>query len=225
MALSATTYTCHLKVVINGDPTEQEEVPVLVTNDNGSQLVGSVDECRLLDAVPSADWAKAEYDSMADSAFLTTGEAESYAAPVDLSAGITVSDVSYTNATVGVSVGALGSGAASASVLVQLAATSDFAAPLWATNYSVTATGLRTFPVAGLATNAAYFARALVTNNLDDAVAAGPFSFQTLSPGAPMASAAVRVVSWYISLITGVSSRNHSLVQGSEESHHQPSIP
>ena len=36
MALSATTYTCHLKVVINGDPTEQEEVPVLVTNDNGS---------------------------------------------------------------------------------------------------------------------------------------------------------------------------------------------
>ena len=36
MALSATTYTCHLKVEINGQATEQEEVPVLVTNDNGS---------------------------------------------------------------------------------------------------------------------------------------------------------------------------------------------
>lgn len=36
LALSATTYTCHLKVVINGEPTEQEEVPVIVTNDNGA---------------------------------------------------------------------------------------------------------------------------------------------------------------------------------------------
>lgn len=34
-ASSSVTYTCHLKVVINGNPTEQEEVPVLVTNDNG----------------------------------------------------------------------------------------------------------------------------------------------------------------------------------------------
>ena len=35
MALSATTYTCHLKVTINGESTEQDEVPVEVTLDNG----------------------------------------------------------------------------------------------------------------------------------------------------------------------------------------------
>ena len=160
-------------------------------NDKGSQLVGSVDECRLLDAVPGADWAKAEYDSMNDAAFLTAGKAESYGTPVDLTAGISVSDISYTNATIGVSIGSLGSGAESANVLVQLAATSDFASPIWATTYSVTEAGLRTFPVAGLATNTAYFARAFVTNSLDAAVTAGPFSFTTLSPGAPMASASV----------------------------------
>ena len=160
-------------------------------NDNGSQLVGSVDECRLFDAVPTADWVKAEYDSIADAAFLTAGEAESYGALVDLSAGVSVSAVGFTNATASVSVQALGDGASSADVLFQLAATADFAAPIWSTNYAVQAAGTLSFPVAGLATNAAYFARALVTNSLRESVSAGPASFTTLSPGAPMASAAV----------------------------------
>jgi hypothetical protein len=31
LALSATTYNCHLKVVINGEVAEQDEVPVVVT--------------------------------------------------------------------------------------------------------------------------------------------------------------------------------------------------
>ena len=35
MALSATTYNCHLKVVINGEATEQDEVPVVVTAHDG----------------------------------------------------------------------------------------------------------------------------------------------------------------------------------------------
>ena len=178
----------------NGTAATENGRPLAIggyANDNGSQLLGSVDECRLLDAVPTADWVKAEYDSMNDAAFLTAGEAESYGALVDLTAGISVSDVSYTNATIGVSIGSLGSGAESANVLVQLAATSDFASPVWSTTYSVTEAGLRTFPVAGLATNAAYFARALVTNSLLESVSAGPASFTTLAPGAPMASAAV----------------------------------
>ena len=158
-----------------------------------SFFIGDMDEVRLRPGVPAnaADWVSAEYSSVADAAFLTAGEAESYGAPVDLTAGVSVSDVSFTNATIGVSIGALGDGAASASVLVQLAATSDFASPVWSTTYSVTEPGLRTFPVAGLATNAAYFARALVTNSLLESVSAGPASFTTLAPGAPMASAAV----------------------------------
>ena len=35
MALSATNYTCHLKVTINEDVAEQDEVPVELTQDNG----------------------------------------------------------------------------------------------------------------------------------------------------------------------------------------------
>ena len=166
----------------NGTAATENGRPLAIggyANDNGSQLLGSVDECRLLDMVPSADWAAAEYASMADAAFLTAGEAEPYGELVDLTAGVSVSDISYTNATIGVSIGSLGSGAASASVLVQLAATSDFSSPVWSTTYSVTEAGQRTFPVAGLATNAAYFARALVTNSLHDAVVAGPFAFET----------------------------------------------
>ena len=178
----------------NGTAATENGRPLAIggyANDNGSQLLGSVDECRLLDMVPSADWAAAEYASMADAAFLTAGEAEPYGELVDLTAGVSVSDISYTNATIGVSIGSLGSGAASASVLVQLAATSDFSSPIWSTTYSVTEAGQRTFPVAGLATNAAYFARALVTNSLLESVSAGPDSFTTLAPGAPVASATV----------------------------------
>ena len=155
-----------------------------------SYLVGSVDECRLLDAVPSAAWAKAEYDTMADPAFLTAGEAESYGELVDLAAGVSVTSVAYTNAAVVAAVQALGAGAASADVLVQLAATDNFAAPLWSTNYAVQAAGARTIPLAGLATNATYWVRALVTNSLLDSVSAGPVSFATLAPGAPAGTAA-----------------------------------
>ena len=35
LALSATTYTCHIKVVVNGVVSEQDEVPVVVTGNNG----------------------------------------------------------------------------------------------------------------------------------------------------------------------------------------------
>ena len=43
---------------------------------NGQSFHGMVDEYRLLDAVVSADWAKAEYDTVKSSAFLTAGEVE-----------------------------------------------------------------------------------------------------------------------------------------------------
>ena len=35
MALSATNYTCHLKVTVNETVSEQDEVPVEVVGDNG----------------------------------------------------------------------------------------------------------------------------------------------------------------------------------------------
>ena len=36
MAMSATTYTCHIKVTINGEVTEQDKVPVVITENNGA---------------------------------------------------------------------------------------------------------------------------------------------------------------------------------------------
>ena len=36
MAISATTYSCHLKVSVNGNVSEQDQVQVEVTNNNGS---------------------------------------------------------------------------------------------------------------------------------------------------------------------------------------------
>lgn len=35
LALNATIYTCHIKVVVNGTVSEQDEVPVVVTGSNG----------------------------------------------------------------------------------------------------------------------------------------------------------------------------------------------
>ena len=36
MAMSATTYNCHIKVTINGEVTEQDEVPVVIIENNGT---------------------------------------------------------------------------------------------------------------------------------------------------------------------------------------------
>ena len=36
LALNATTYTCHIKVVVNGNVAEQDEVPVEVVENNGN---------------------------------------------------------------------------------------------------------------------------------------------------------------------------------------------
>ena len=176
------------KSTTNGTAASDNDKPLAIggyANDNGSQLVGSVDECRLLDAVPAADWAKAEYDSMTDASFLTAGEAELYgesSAPV---AGILVSSVGYTNATVVVALSDFGTGAASADGALEVAATADFAAPLLTETYSAANTGPRSFDVPGLSTNTTYFVRVFLTNDLQAATAVAPVSFTTLAPGAP----------------------------------------
>ncbi len=46
-------------------------------NTGGSHVVGSYDECRLMKGAASADWVKAEYDSVTSASFLTVGAAKS----------------------------------------------------------------------------------------------------------------------------------------------------
>ena len=182
-------------------------------NDNGSQLVGSVDECRLLDAVPSADWVRAEYNSMNNPAFLTAGEAELYGASSSPVVGILVSPVGYTNATVVVAVSDFGTGATSADGALEVSATADFAAPLLAATYSVATTGSRLFNVPGLLTNTTYFVRTFVTNNLNAVTAGSPVSFTTLMPSAPQGT-----ISLYERGVSSISAMATVLSSGSESS-------
>ena len=157
---------------------------------NTGPLVGSVDECRLLDAVPPADWVKAEYDSMTDAAFLTAEAAETYEATDDPQAGIQVSDISYTNATVTATVYSRGTGAASADVTVELAASDDFASPLWSTNYTVDADNdAQSFAVIGLEVGTTYYVRAVVENSEHATLTTPAVPFATMTPGSPVGTA------------------------------------
>ena len=159
-------------------------------SNNTGPLVGSVDECRLLDAVPSADWVKAEYDSMTDAAFLTAETAEAYEATDDPQAGVQVSDISYTNATITATVTSRGTGAASADVTVELAASDDFASPLWSTNYTVDADNdAQSFAVIGLEVGTTYYVRAVVENSEHATLTTPAVSFTTMTPGSPVGKA------------------------------------
>ena len=57
------------------------------SNGDESYVSGEYDECRLMDGVASADWVKAEYDTVKNAAFLTYGEAEAAAVDPTLALG------------------------------------------------------------------------------------------------------------------------------------------
>ena len=200
----------------NGTAATENGRPLAIggyANDNGSQLVGSVDECRLLDAVPSADWVRAEYNSMNNPAFLTAGEAELYGASSSPVVGVLVSPVGYTNATVVVAVSDFGTGATSANGALEVSATADFAAPLLAETFSMATTGSRLFNVPGLLTNTTYFVRTFVTNNLAAVTAGSPVSFTTLMPSAPQGT-----ISLYERGVSSISATATVLSSDSESS-------
>ena len=156
---------------------------------DGSTLVGSVDECRLLDAVPSADWVKAEYDSMNDAAFLTAGEAESYSGVFPPSVGIVVSSTQYTNASFTVSVGSIGTGGVQADVSVAFSASDTLANPLWTTNYIVHGVDAQSVSLAGLATGTTYYMQAQIVNDQNVTNKSPVVTLATLAPGVPSGTA------------------------------------
>jgi len=149
------------------------------SENKGGQLVGSVDECRLLDATPSADWAKAEYDSMTDDAFLTFGDVEVWREMPEPAVGISIGSVQISNAVVTVTVEKLGVDATSATVTVQVS--TDFAFGSFTTlpSYSVDGADERGVSAAGLDPATTYYARAVVENNKGELTTAGPISFRT----------------------------------------------
>ena len=162
---------------------------------NLAPLVGSVDECRLLDAVPSADWAKAEYDSMSNAEFLTVGAAKEYKANDGPRAGLQVSDIGYTNATVTATVYSRGTGATTADVTVELSESNDFSSPLWTTNYTVLADDdVHAFSPPGLTFGTTYYVRAVVENSEHATLTTPAVSFTTQTPGTPAVAAETGVI-------------------------------
>ena len=160
-----------------------------------SPLIGAVDECRLSAGSLSAAWIAADYATQSSQEFLTPGTAEVYEKNNDPRAGLQVSDVGYTNASVTVTVTSRGTGAASAEVTVELAASDDFASPLWTMDYTVDADDdSRAFAPTGLVFGATYYLRAVVSNNLDAVLTTPIASFTTPTPGTPVVAAEIAAV-------------------------------
>lgn len=148
-------------------------------DNGGSQLVGSVDECRLLDATPSADWAKAEYDSMANDSFLSSESAEPFGAAPDPAAELSVGSVQISNAVATVSISRLGADASYIDVTVSVSTSADFSSTAWTTTYRVTGEDTRGVSVAGLEPFTTYYARAVAVNDKGKSATTAAVSFKT----------------------------------------------
>jgi hypothetical protein len=146
-------------------------------------FVGNVDECRLLGSVPSAEWAKAEYDNINSNAFLDVGEEQTLIVPTGLSALIGILPIGCTNATVQVEVLSLGN-ASSATITVDISEVPDFSPVIKTSQKSVTDIATVPFMFDGLTTNKTYYARATLNNQQDPLVTVEK-SFKTNIPVAP----------------------------------------
>ena len=160
------------------------------SSEKGRRVNAEMDEVRLGAFVPSADWIAADYATQSSPSFLTAGMAEPYAETDDPVAGVQVSNVAYTNATITATVAKRGGTATTADVTVELSATSDFASLVWSTNYTVNADGdVQAFPVTGLSFGTSYYLRAVVSNSLDAVLTTPATSFTTPTPGSPAGTA------------------------------------
>lgn len=179
----------------NGDQTKLALggalAPTDLTKKNGRGVYGDMDEIRLRAGALSADWIAADYAVVTNEAFLTAATAEEYEVNNNPLAALQVSDVGFTNAVITVTVTSCGQGATSADVTVEVASSNDFALPVWTTHYTVNADNdVRAFPLTTLDVGTTYYARAIVSNNLDRVLTTPATSFATPIPD-PVFSASV----------------------------------
>ena len=179
----------------NGDQTKLALGGALAPTDlskkNGRGVYGDMDEIRLRAGALSDNWIEADYAMVTNEAFLAAEKAEEYEVNDGPLAALQVSDIGFTNATVSVTVTSRGPGATSADVMVEVASSNDFASPLWTTNYTVNADNdVSAIPLTTLDVGTTYYARAIVSNNLDKVLTTPTASFVTPIPG-PVFSASV----------------------------------
>ena len=155
----------------------------------GRRVNGEMDEVRLGAFVPSADWIFADFATQSSASFLTAGKAEPYGETPEPVAGVLVTDVGYTNATVVVDISSFGTNAVSANGTVQVSTVPDFASTFFSTNYEALVLGECGIPLTGLETGTKYYARAIVVNNRDVSLTTSVSSFTTYIPSSPKATA------------------------------------
>ena len=166
--------------------------PTDTSKKNGRGVYGDMDEIRLRKGVLTPDWIAADYATVTNETFLAiVGMAEEYEENNNPQAGFEVLDIGYTNATVRVSVHSRGTGATSADVTVEIAESNNFATPLWTTRYTVDADDdVRAFTLSCLTFGEVYYARAVISNDLDAVLTTVPAMITTPEPG-PVFSASV----------------------------------
>ena len=168
------------------------------TNKKGRRVNAEMDEVRLGAFVPSADWIAADYATQSSPSFLTASAAQPYGASAEPQVGVTVSDVSYTNATFVVSVGSLGMDAgmttdASWTDLLLLVGTdSALSSPLLAVPLDRVSAAPSSVSksLTGLSPNTTYYAQIRATNSLAVAGESIAAPFTTPNP-APVFTASV----------------------------------
>ena len=179
----------------NGDQTKLSLggglAPTDLSKKNGRGVYGDMDEIRLRRGALSEDWIAADYAVVSNEEFLTAGVAETYEVNNNPLAALQVSDIGFTNAMATVTVTSRGPGATSADVTVEVATSNDFASPVWMTHYTVNADNdVSVIPLTTLAVGTTYYARAIISNNLDKVLTTPTASFATPIP-APVFSASV----------------------------------
>ena len=164
----------------------------------GRRVNAEMDEVRLGAFVPSADWIAADFATQSSPSFLTAGAAQPYGASSEPQVGVTVSDVSYTNATFAVSVGSLGmdagmtTDASWADLLLLVGTDSALVSPLFAVPLDrvTAAPSSVSKSLVGLSPNTTYYAQVRATNSLAVAGESIVAPFTTPNP-APVFTASV----------------------------------
>ncbi|MBQ6102866.1 MAG: hypothetical protein IJL06_04260 [Kiritimatiellae bacterium] len=160
------------------------------TADSGTrEFCGDMDEVRLRGGAMSAVWVAADWATQTDPAFLSAGQVEAPQELTDPAASLATASIAYTNATIAVTVAALG-GTGSMDVDVEISATDDFATILQTESTTATGTGGYDVSFVGLSFGTTYYARAVLDNHDHAPVTTDSISFTTLSPGAPEGTAA-----------------------------------
>ena len=141
-------------------------------NSNGKEpcVQGAFDECRLMGGAASADWVKAEYDTVSNQGFLAYAEAESLAPDPTLRlTAFRSSAVADTSADFMAYVKGLGEGAASATLTLEYgfdAASLDRTQEV----KTIYQAGGEEFCLSRLQPGRTYFVRLVVRNNLDQSI-------------------------------------------------------